>query len=86
MIEREGRHRLLEIARHEPLHAVSVEADQLAQDADRQQVLAFLLLLHDDLRQHGSGDLVAALGVEHHEFATTLHHLAQVVERDIAAG
>src|SRR5205807_214305 len=40
----------------------------------------------DDLRQHGSGDLVATLGVEHHEFSTALHHLAQIIERDVAAG
>src|SRR5579872_6354496 len=32
LIEREGAHRLLEVARHHPLQAVAVEADQLAQE------------------------------------------------------
>ena len=35
-------HRLVEIARHQQLHAVAIEADQLAQEVDRQQVLALL--------------------------------------------
>src|SRR5580658_8400460 len=34
LVAREGRHGVLEIARHEPLHAVAVEADELAEKAD----------------------------------------------------
>src|SRR5690349_11990846 len=46
--ERFERH--LEIARHQHLHGVAIEADELAQKIDRQQVLPFLvLLLEDDL-------------------------------------
>ncbi len=54
-----------QIARHHHLHAVAVEADQLAQEGDRQQILAAFLvfLLEDDLRQHRAGDVLAGLGV-----------------------
>ncbi len=63
LIAREGDHRLLQVARHEKLHAVAVKPDQLPQKADRQQVLPFLLLLDDDLGQHRAGDVLARLGV-----------------------
>src|ERR1035438_4226585 len=43
-------HRLLEEARHHHLHAVAVETDQLPQEGDRQQALAFLVLLLEDDR------------------------------------
>jgi len=52
LVARERDHRLLQITRHQELHAVAVEPDQLTQEADRQQVLTLLLLLDDDLGQH----------------------------------
>ena len=36
---------LFEISRHDHLHAVAVEADQLAQEADGQQILPGLVFL-----------------------------------------
>ena len=78
-------HRLFEVTGHQKLHAVAVEPDQLAQKADRQQVLALLLLLDDDLGQHRAGDVLAGLGVMSDEIAALLDQLGEIVERDIAA-
>ena len=76
-----------EIARHQHLHAVAVEADQLAQECDRQQVLPLLvLLLEDDLGQHRAGDVLAGLGVVDDEILARLHHDGEVFERHIGAG
>ncbi len=78
---------MLEITRHQHLHAVAVEADQLPQERDRQQALAFLvLLLEDDLRQHRAGDVFAALGVIDDEILAEFHHGGEVFERDVGAG
>jgi cyanate lyase len=67
------------------LQVVAVEPDELAQEADRQQVVAALLLfLDDDLGQDRAGDVVAGLGVEDDEVLAVLHHLAEMVERDVA--
>ncbi len=82
----EGLHHVVQVARHHPLHGVAVEADQLAQEVDRQQVLPLGLLLDDDLGQHRAGDVLAGLGVVDHEVDPVLDHLAQVVEGDVAAG
>ena len=84
--ERIDRH--FEVARHHHLHAVAVEADQLAQEVDRQEVLpAFLvLLLEDDLGQHRAGDVLVGLGVVDHEILAGLHHGGEVFERHIGAG
>ena len=80
-------HRLFEIARHQHLHAVAVEADQLAQEGDRQQALAFLVfLLEDDLRQHRAGDVLAGLGVVDDEILARLDHGGEVFERHVGAG
>src|SRR5205814_4652282 len=78
--------RLFEVSRHEKLHAVAVKADQLAQKADRQQVLPLLLLLDDDLGQHRAGEVLAGLGVVDDEIATLLDQRGKIVERHIAAG
>jgi hypothetical protein len=76
-----------EIARHQHLHAVAVEADELAQEVDRQEVLPFLvLLLEDDLGQHRAGDVLAALGVVDDEIVARLDHGGEVLERHIGAG
>jgi len=86
LVAAERRHHVLEIARHEPLHAVAVKPDELAQEAGRQQILPdLLLLLDDDLRQHRPRDVLAGLGVVDDELAAALHHRAEVVERDVAA-
>src|SRR6185437_8763398 len=68
-----------EEARHHHLHAVAVEPDQLPQEGDRQKALAFLVfLLENDLREHGAGDVVAALGVIDDKIFAVLHHRRQV--------
>src|SRR3546814_5083165 len=54
--------------------------------SDLQQVLPLGFLLDDDLRQHGARDVIAALGVEDHEFDVALNHLTEVVERHVTAG
>ena len=74
-----------EIARHQLLHAVAVEADQLAQEADRQQVRAPALLLDDDLGQDRMGQVFAGLGVVDDEVALAPDHFGQVLERHIGA-
>ena len=83
----EGDHRLFEEARHQHLHAVAVEADQLAQEGDRQHVLPVLvLLLEDDLGQHRTGDVLAGLGVVDDEILALLDHLGEVFERHVGGG
>ena len=75
-----------EIARHQHLHAVAVEADELAQEGDRQQVLPFLvLLLENDLGEHRAGDVLAGLGVIDDEILAVLDHGGEVFERHIGA-
>src|SRR3984885_10602632 len=75
-----------EIARHQHLHAVAVEPDQLAQEGDRQQVLPFLvLLLEDDLGQHRARNVLAGLGVIDDEILAGLDHGGEVFERHIGA-
>ena len=86
LVAGEGFHRLLQIAGHEELHIVAIEADQLAQKADRQQVLPLLLLLDDDLGQHRAGQILAGLGVLDDEIAALFDHAGEVVERHVAAG
>src|SRR5262249_60287277 len=67
------------------LHTVAVTADQVAQEADRQQILPFLFLLDDDLGQYRAGQVLAGLGVVDDEIAALLDHLGEVVEGHIAA-
>src|SRR5579862_6065199 len=75
-----------EIARHQHLHAVAIEPDQLAQDGDRQQVLPFLvLLLENDLGQYRPRDLLTGLGVVDDEILAALDHGGKVFERHIGA-
>ena len=78
----------LQVARHHALDAVAVEADQLAQEGDRQQGLpaGAVFLLDDDLGQHGVGEVVAGLGVEHHEITAGFDHRRQIIQRDVGAG
>ena len=79
--------RNLQVTRDQHLHAVAVEADELAQEIDRQQTLPFLvLLLEDDLRQNRAGDVLAALGVVDHEILARFHHGGEIFERHIGAG
>ena len=75
-----------EIARHQHLHAVAVETDELAQERNRQQVLAFfVLLLEDDLGEHRAGDVLAGLGVIDDEILAGLDHGGEVFERHVGA-
>jgi hypothetical protein len=83
----EGFERGFEIARHHHLHGVAVKTDELAQEIDGKEILPFLvLLLEDDLRQHRTGDVVAALGIINDEIFAALHHCRQVFQRYIGAG
>ena len=76
--------RELQIARHQHLHAVAVEPDQLTQECDRKQALARLaFLLEDDLRQHRPGDLFARFGIVDDEIIALLDHHGQVFQRHI---
>ncbi len=75
-----------QVGRQQVLHAVAVEADQLAQELDRQQVLAAAFLFENDLGQYRAGDVVTALGIEHDEVDALAHHVAQVVQRDVGRG
>ncbi len=87
LLARQRVDRLFEIFRHHHLHAVAVEADQLAQEGGRQQILAGLVFLfEDDLRQHRAGDVVAGLGVIDEEILALLHHRREILERHIGAG
>ena len=60
---------MFEVARHQELHAIPIEADQLPQEAGGQEVLALLLLLDDDLGQYRAGDVFAGLSVISYEIA-----------------
>jgi len=83
----EGRQRQLQIAGQEGLHGIAVEADQLAQELDGQQVLALAaLFLDDDLGEDRARDVLVGLGVIDHEVDVLLHHLRQVLERHVGAG
>jgi hypothetical protein len=85
LIAPEGGHRVFEIARHQPLHAVAVEPNELAQEADRQQVLpAFALFLDDDLGEDGASDVLARLGVIDDEIGMGFDHAGEIVQRHIA--
>ena len=68
------------------MQAVVVEADQLPQEVDRQQIAALAVLLEDDLRQYRAGDVLAGLRIEDHELLAVADHLAEFVEGDVAAG
>src|SRR3546814_5918597 len=48
-------------------------------------VLALAFFLDDDLGQHRAGDVLARLRVVDDEILPVLHHLAQMVEGDVAA-
>ncbi len=85
LIAGERDHRLIEITGHQKLHAVAVETDELTQEADRQQVLSFLLLLDDDLGQNRAGDILACFRVMSDEISAFLNHPSKIVEGDVAA-
>src|SRR4029078_9457339 len=75
-----------EIARHQHLHAVAIEAEELAQEGDGKETLPLLVfLLEDDLGQYLAGDVLAGLGVIDEEILARLHHGREVFERDIGA-
>ena len=75
---------MFEITRDHHAHGVPVKADQLAQESNWQQVLAFLaFLIKDDLGQDRAGDILARLRILHDKFLTGLHHHREVLKRDI---
>ena len=87
LFARQGVDRLFEIFRHHHLHAVAIKADQLPKESGWQQILAGLVFLfEDDLRQYGTGDVVAGLGVIDEEILAFLHHGREVFERNVGAG
>ena len=77
-------HRGLEIRRHDPMQAATVEADQLPQERGRQHGSAFALFLDDDLRQHAARDVLRRFRVVHNEIPARADHVGQIVERDVA--
>ena len=76
----EAVHAHVQIAGHESLQAVAIEADQLAQELDRQQRLALGLFLENDLGQDRAGDVLAGARILHFEFGAFLHHRGQVIQ------
>ena len=48
-------------------------------------IAALAILFQDDLGQDRSGQVVAALGIMHHEMLALPDHAAQIVQRDVAA-
>ena len=81
LVERE-----FEIARHQHLHAVAVEADELAQEGHRQHGLSDLaFLLEDDLREHGTRDLSPVLASKTSKSSPFFDHFGEVLERHIGA-
>ena len=74
-----------EIARHELLHAVAVEADELAQEPDGKEVGAAAFLFDDNLGQDRVGQVFAGLGVVNDKVSLGPDHLSQVLERHIRA-
>jgi hypothetical protein len=63
--------------------SIDIHGDQLAQEVDRQHVLAALFFFHDDLGQDIMGDVLAGLRVDDDELAPLAGHLRQKVQRDI---
>ncbi|MGY4282856.1 hypothetical protein ACVWXO_002076 [Bradyrhizobium sp. LM2.7] len=58
---------------------------KLAQEGGRQQVLAGLvLLLENDLGEHGAGDVVAGLGIVDQEVFAVLDHGGEVFQRHVS--
>src|SRR6185437_17030377 len=55
LLAREEIDRSFEIARHDELHAVAVEADHLPEKIDRQKIRALILLLEDNLCENRTG-------------------------------
>src|SRR5690606_20042477 len=68
------------------LYLVTVEADKLAKERNRQKILPLALLLEDDLREHGPGYVVTGLGVDDAEIFVGFDHLGEVFKRDVGAG
>ena len=87
LVLRERTHRVLEVARHQSLQAVAVEADELPQEADRQQVLPPLpsssTMIWVSTERVMSSPVLASWTTNSRAL---LDHLAQMVERHVAAG
>src|SRR5690606_6756855 len=80
----EGLHRAVQVAAHEALQRVAVEADDLAEQLGREHWLPVLLVLGDDLQQHLPGQVLAALGVADLEVLAVDDQLADVLDGDVA--
>src|SRR5687768_17730254 len=76
-------HRAFQVAAHETLQRVAIEADDLAQQLRREHRLAVLLVLGDDLQQHLPGQVVAGLGVADLELHAFHDQLAHILDRDV---
>ena len=86
LLARKAVDREFQIARQDRLHAVAVEADQLAQERRRQQRLPLnSLLLEDDLGEDRAGDVFIGLGVVNDEIFARFHHFRQIGQRHIRA-
>ena len=86
LLARKAVDREFQIARQDRLHAVAIEADQLAQERRRQQRLPLnSLLLENDLGEDRTGDVVVGLGVVNDEIFAGFHHFRQIGQRHIRA-
>src|SRR6185312_6045728 len=85
LIAREEIDRSFEIARHDELHAVAVEADHLPEKIDRQKIRALILLLEDNLCENRAGNVLAGFRVEDHKVFAFLDHHRQIFERNVGA-
>ncbi len=71
------------MGKHRGHLAAAVEADQLPEEADRQNGLAAAFLVHDDLGEDVVGDVLARAGVDDFELALLADHLGEALERDV---
>ncbi len=73
-----------QIAAHEALHGIAIEADHLRQQLRGEHGLATVFMLGDDLQQDRSGQILAGLGVADLEFLPVNDQLAHFFQRYVA--
>ena len=71
--------------RNHALHRIAIHGDDLAQERHRQHRLSGGFFFHDNLGQHGSGDILPGTRVENLKIAPLTGHRRQMFQRDVAA-
>ena len=79
-------HGHFQILRHDGLQIITIKTNELAQEVDRQKVLAFALFFENNLRQNGTGNVFAGFGIFDDKLVAFLDHDAKMIKRHIAAG